>query len=94
MAGIVKVGNLGLKAWQDRGPKRHGDVQIKGVESMQQTSSHSLLRGLLLVCVLYQGFTWIHSSWQVLDELSAALNGMNNSTPLMSSQVQSHPMSS
>ena len=65
ISGIVEIGGLGLKAWQLRRPKVRSSVPATDLDPTQQTSSHSLLRGLLLMCVVYQGFAWIHSSWQV-----------------------------
>lgn len=63
-AGVIEIGGLGLKAWQHRSSKPSSAFQAnKPLESLERTPSHSLLRSLLLVCIVYQAFVWIHSSW-------------------------------
>jgi len=60
--GLREIGNLGLKAWRRQTDKRP-PVSHPSIGPEEETSSHSLLRGLLLICALYQLFVWLHSSW-------------------------------
>jgi hypothetical protein len=59
--GLIEIGNLGLRAWRSRTSRRPLASQQTPVDG--ETSSHSLLRGLMLLCALYQLFVWLHSSW-------------------------------
>lgn len=73
ISGMIDIGGLGFKAWHEKPPKHKSDLQTAELDPLQKTPSHSLLRGLLLICVLYQAFAWLHSSWYDSSPVPASL---------------------